>query len=159
MGRIAVVIAALAAIALVSCDDDGDDRPYIAFAGGGFIFNYNIAEAFYGFVAVPERAIPAGTVLEARFENPAGGDPLVVTQTARDGMIQYSFRTPAVTGVKADRDYIVELRLRTPDGALLASYTKSFRSDIGQDMLPERPLTVGPGYQPNPDSGLKLPAQ
>jgi hypothetical protein len=159
MARIVIVIAALAAIALAGCDDDADDRPYISFAGGGFIFNYNIAEAFYGFVATPERSIPPGTILEARFEDPAGGDPLVVTQAARDGMIQYTFRTPPVTGVEADRDYIVELRLRTPDGTQIASYTKAFRSDIGQDMLPERPLTIGPGYQPNPDSGLRLPTQ
>ncbi|MCP4326992.1 MAG: hypothetical protein GY791_00950 [Alphaproteobacteria bacterium] len=159
MGRITIVIAALAAIALTGCDDDSGDRPYLTFAGGGFVFNYNIAEAFYGFVAVPDRAIPPGTILEARFEDPAGDEPYVVTQTARDGMVQYSFRTPAVSGVEAGRDYTVELDLRTPDGALLASYTKTFRSDIGQDSLPDRPLTIGPGYHPNPDSGLPLPAK
>ena len=158
MGRIAIVFAALAAIVLVGCDD-AEDRPYISFAGGGFIFNYNIAEAFYGFVAIPERSIPPGTILEAHFEDPAGGKSLVVTQTVRDEAVQYSFRTPAVTGVEADRDYTAELRLLTPDGALLASYTKVFRSDIGQDILPERPLTIGPGYQPNPESGLRLPAE
>lgn len=134
-----------------SCDGEPEDGPYVEYAGGGFVFNYRIAEATYGFVVKRVREIPAGTVLEAQFENPAGGDPLTERQTAREGALQYRFQSPPVSGVKADRDYRIELRLLDPaSGALLASYDYAIRSQLDQSVLPDQPLTVGPGYQPNP---------
>jgi hypothetical protein len=145
---------------LAGCSDEqAANEPYVEFAGGGFIFNYRLAEAYYGFVAKVRRAIPEGTILEASFENPAGGPPLIVAKTARAGFFQYAFETPSLQGVVADRDYQVELRLLDPaDRHQLASYRKSFRSTMGQDVLPKRPLTIGPGYQRNPaDAGAEQP--
>ncbi len=147
----------LAAVLGARCEPGADsDEPYVEFIGGGFIFNYRLAEADYGFVVKPKRCIPDGTVLEARFENPSGGEPLVVRETARWGRLQYVFRTPPVRGVKANRDYRVELRLLDPkDGHVMASYGKSFRSDVDQSVLPERPPVVGPGYQPTPSASTQ----
>lgn len=133
---------------------ESDNRPYLEFIGGGFIFNYRLAEADYGFVAKPLRRIPEGTILEATFENPSGGAPIVIRQKAKWGRSQYVFRTPPVRGVKAHHDYRVELRLLdAEDRHVIASYTKSFRSDVDQSILPERPPVVGPGYHPAPSEG------
>ena len=142
-------VAIAVCIALAACIGAKDeDKPYIEFIGGGFIFNYRLAEAGYGFVAGVKRPIPSGTVLEAEFENPAGGDPMIVRQTARWGRTSYHFRTPPVQGVKASRDYHVELRLIDPASReVIAHYTKTYRSDVDQDILPDAPLVVGPGYQ------------
>ncbi|MFQ5935664.1 MAG: hypothetical protein ACE5LB_04575 [Acidiferrobacterales bacterium] len=151
-----MLISALAAIALsAACSESGNgDKPYIEFIGGGFIFNYRLAEADYGFVVKPLRRIPTGTILEAEFENPSGGEPIVVRQTAKWGRAQYTFRTPPVRGVKANRDYRVELRLLDPeDGHLIAAYAETFRSDVDQSILPERPTVIGPGHQPAPPQG------
>ncbi len=147
--RCSVLCAALLAAA---CSPGGDgNEPYLEFIGGGFIFNYRLAEADYGFVVKPKRRIPDGTILEATFENPSGGAPLVVREAARWGRLQYVFRSSPVHGVKANRDYRVELRLLDPtDGHVLATYTKTFRSDVDQSILPESPPVVGPGYQPAP---------
>jgi len=146
------------AVLLAACGEEGPDKPYVEFAGGGFVFNYNIAEAYYGFVARALRRIPEGTVLEAEFENPDGGDPLVVRHTAIAGRAEYVFRTPGVQGVEADRAYQVELRiLESGTGKLLASYRKAFRSTADQAILPKVPTTIGPGYQLNPDSELLNP--
>lgn len=139
--------------ALPACDEAGDDEPYVEFAGGGFIFNYNLAQAYYGFVITANRSIPPGTIIEAQFEDPAGGPALPVQQIARAGGVEYSFRTPPVQGVKADRDYQVVLKLIDPESHdVIASYSKAFRSTADQDILPKKPLTVGPGYQANPES-------
>ncbi len=145
---------------LTGCGEEGGDKPYIEFAGGGFVFNYNIAEAYYGFVARALRRIPEGTVLEAEFENPDGGAPIVVRHTAIEGRAEYVFRTPGVQGVEADRTYQVNLRiLESGTGKLLASYSKAFRSTADQAILPKVPTTIGPGYQLNPDSEFaKSPA-
>jgi hypothetical protein len=135
------------AVLLAACSDNSD-KPYIEFIGGGFIFNYRVAEADYGFVVKPVRRIPTGTILEAQFENPSGGEPIVVRATAAFGRLQYVFRTPPVHGVKANHDYQVRLRLLDPtDKHVIASYSRTFRSDVDQSILPKSPPVVGPGYQ------------
>lgn len=143
--------ALLLALAAVACDDSESGAPRAEIAGGGFIFNYRIAEAFYGITVRRLRAIEAGTILEAEFENPAGGAPIVVRHAVKTGQLQWMLRTPPLQGVEADRDYRVELRLVDPrTGEVLERSSRTFRSEVGQDVLPERPLTRGPGYHRNP---------
>lgn len=138
--------------ALVACSEGGDG-PYFEFLGGGFVFNYRLAQAEYGFVVKRLRALPAGSILEARLENPAGGEPFVLREPAAWDRLEYVFRSPPVEGVKAGRDYRVELRLIDgASGRVRATYARTFRSDVDQSVLPERPPVVGPGYQPAPDA-------
>lgn len=94
------------------------------------------------------RRIPEGTIIEARLEDPAGGAPFVIRETASWDRLEYVFRSPPVRGVQAGRDYRVEVRLLEPGGRLLATYARNFRSDVDQEVLPERAPVVGPGYQP-----------
>jgi len=140
-------------ILLTACSNDDPSQPYVEFIGGGFIFNYRLAEADYGFVVKPVRLIPAGTLLEAVFENPAGGEPLRVRQTARRGMLQYTFRSPPVHGVVANHPYRVELRLLDPaTDSELARYQRTFTSDVDQAVLPTQSPVIGPGHQANPEA-------
>lgn len=138
-------------LALVGCGP-ADDDPYVAFDGGGFVFNYRIAEAFYGFNLKPMRALSPGTVLEASLEDPAGGAPIMIAQTVAGPQLRYTFRTGALTGIRAKRPYTVEVRVREAgSGKVLATYRKSFESELDQADLPSKPLVVGPGYAPNPE--------
>ncbi len=147
----ALIIAAMG-LSLAGCDEASENQPYLEFVGGGFIFNYNVAEAYYGFVARTRRKIAPGAVLEAEFENPSGGSPFVVRQTARAGQIDYTFRSPSLEGVKANVDYRVELRLLDPaDQKVLGRYSRAYQSSEDQSILPNRPLTTGPSYAPSPN--------
>ena len=128
-----------------------DDGPYLEFLGGGFVFNYRLAEAEYGFVVKRLRRIPDGAIIEARLENPAGGEPFVLRETAAWDRLEYVFRSPPVRGVQAGRDYRVEVRLLDPaDRRVIATYARTLRSDVDQAVLPERAPVVGPGHQPAP---------
>lgn len=127
------------ALLLGACDDNDAGKPYLSFAGGGFVFNYRVGEIYYGFVAKIERRLPEGSVVEARFENPAGGPPLVVTQSTASGRIDYSFRSPSLTGVKANRPYKAELLVIEPKTRkVLARYETTYKSSIDQSALPGR---------------------
>lgn len=137
-------------LALAACGEDAS-RPAIVIEGGGFIFNYRIAEVFYGVSVRPQRKLEPGSTLEAEFENPAGGSPIRVEERITGQRLSYMLRTPPVEGVRAGRDYHVIVRLKAPDGRDLASASRTFRSDLDQEMNPETPLTVGPGYTPNPE--------
>lgn len=133
---------------IMGCSNDGStDRPYVEFAGGGFVFNYRTAIVDYGFVVTVKRKLEPGTLLEATFENPSGGKPFAQSATAESGRIQYTFRTPPVQGVEANRGYQVVLRILDPRGQqVLATYERHFRSDVDQSVLSKGPLTIGPGY-------------
>jgi hypothetical protein len=140
------------AFTLTACNGEGDDRPYLAFAGGGFIFNYRLATADYGFVARVERSLPEGSIIEAEFENPAGGAAIVLRQDAKAGRSSYVFRTPPLQGVRANHDYQVVLRLLDAEDKEIASYRRSYRSSADQSVLPESPPVIGPGHQQAPST-------
>ena len=148
MTRHALILAGL--LVLAGCGEDVT-KPYLEFAGGGFVFNYRNAEAFYGFVAKPVRPLPEDAVIEAAFEVPGKTAPLVLTQRARSGQMQYTFQSPPLTGIVKDHPYKVVLRVLDGAGKELARYEHGFKSDIDQAAMPGKPLVVGPGYEPNPD--------
>ena len=135
-------------LALAACGDD-PSRPAVVIEGGGFIFNYRIAEVFYGVSVRPQRKLEPGSTIEAEFEDPAGGPPIRVEEKVTGQRLSYALRTPPVEGVRAGRDYHVIVRLKAPDGHELASTSRTLRSDLDQEMNPPAPLTVGPGYTPN----------
>lgn len=61
-----MIVLCVAAI-MCACSSDDSNKPYLEFAGGGFIFNYRLATTNYGFVARRVRKIPRGTIIEAEF--------------------------------------------------------------------------------------------
>jgi len=137
--------------AVAGCKED-QNAPYLEFAGGGFIFNYRNAEAFYGFVAKPVRSLPDGAVIEAQFELPNSSVPYVVSQDVKPGMLQLSFRTPDLKGVEKGHPYKAVMRLlASPMGPEIARYERTFHTDVEQASLPDKPLVIGPGYQTNPN--------
>jgi len=111
--------------------------------------NYRLASAEYGFVVKRLRRVADGTILEARLEDPGGGAPFVLRETASWDRVEYVFRSPTLRGVRAGREYRVEVRLIDPaDGRVLASVARGFRSEVDQSVLPERATVVGPGHTP-----------
>jgi len=138
----------LALLALAGCEAD-PSAPYLAVEGGGFVFNYRIAEVRYGIVVKPVRALPEGATIEARFENPSGGAPLVVSRKPRPSDRRVHLESGPVAGVVKDEPYAVAVVLKDAAGTPLQTIEKEFRSNIDGALMPERPLTVGPGYQRN----------
>jgi hypothetical protein len=135
--------------------EDPAEKPWLKILGGGFIFNYRIAEVYYGFTAAVARPLPTGSIVEATFEDPAGGPPLVVRQRVGGAeMSRLSLRSPPVRGVEAGRDYKVAIRVFERDGThLLWSDELAFKSDLSDKVVPDQPLTIGPGYARNPAAG------
>lgn len=133
---------------------DPNDRPVIAVIGGGFILNYRIADHFYGFTAVVRKPLESGSIIEATFEDPAGGPDFVVRERVSPMTDRYDFRTPPLKGIEAGRSYKVGVRVLDREAARELYATElAFRSEVGSDSLPDAPLTIGPGYARNPQAG------
>ncbi len=142
---------------LAGCGETG--APRVEFVGGGFVFNYRQAEMTYGFVARIKGQAPDSSILEAVFEDPAGGPPIVIRQEVLQTRRSYKFETRPVESVRKDHDYQVELRLLIPGRSaetVIAQSKRSYRSQVGAETLPDRPLAVGPGYH-QPDGSVPTP--
>lgn len=132
---------------------DPDERPYLDILGGGFVFNYRVADNFYGFTAIVRRPLESGSIIEAEFEDPAGGDPIMVRERVSPMTDRYAMRTPALHGIEANKPYRVTIRvLDRLETKEIWSATRSYSSQIGQERTPEKALTVGPGYHLNPEN-------
>ncbi|MBU4528586.1 MAG: hypothetical protein KUA43_22345 [Hoeflea sp.] len=145
------LVLVLMAIGWVTREDPAE-KPYIGIAGGGFIFNYREAQVFYGFTAHVLKPLPVGTLMIADFEDPGGGPRLTVETRLHARSTRYGVHSPNVRGVKAGQSYQVSIRLydhtRTK---LIWSAEKSFTSQVDDSVVPDKPLTIGPGYFPNPE--------
>lgn len=149
-GAIALVLVLLA-IGLVFRDDPAE-KPPIGIAGGGFVFNYREADVFYGFTAQVLKPLPAGIWLIAEFEDPGGGPLHVVETRLHARSTRYGVRSPSVRGVKAGKRYRVSIRLYDHTRTrLIWEKQKTFASQIDDTVVPDKPLTIGPGYFPNPE--------
>src|SRR5262245_2629543 len=128
------LIALALALSLAACGED-TSSPYLEFAGGGFIFNYRNAQAFYGFVAKPLRTLPESGVIEARFDMPQGAEPFVASEKVVPGQLQYSFKAPFLTGIEKGHEYKAVMRLIDQSGKELGRYERSFHTDVDQASL------------------------
>ncbi len=147
---------AILGVGLLGCD--ASEQPPATIGGGGFIFNYRLGEAYYGIVVNTPRGLPDGALVDASFDNPAGGAPIVLTQTGEPDRKRYVFQTPPVKNVKKDIPYRVVVRVVAADGAELQRLESSFTSAFDQEIIAGGPLVVGPGYTPNPANDITKPS-
>ncbi|MEQ9573129.1 MAG: hypothetical protein RLN95_13795 [Nitratireductor sp.] len=141
----ATVLALLLAAGWLTREDPAS-KPYLKILGSGFIFNYRVADVYYGFTVLVQRPLPTGSIIEATFEDPAGGAGHVVRTRVGTDTARYSLRSPPVRGVEKDKPYKVAIRvLDREERAVLWRDSVSVRSQIGDAVGPVRTLTVGPG--------------
>ncbi|MBP0614352.1 hypothetical protein [Jiella mangrovi] len=127
------------------------DKPYLRIAGSGFIFNYRVADAYYGFTALVQRPVRNYSRIEASFEDPAGGPPHLVSAKLTARTNRYGLRSPPLRSIEADHPYHVSVRLvQNGDGAVLFTDEFTVTSQISDRVVPPEPLTIGPGYTRNP---------
>ncbi|MET0597816.1 MAG: hypothetical protein ABWZ57_08095, partial [Mesorhizobium sp.] len=87
----------------------------------------------------------------ATFENPAGGEAIVVRKPIWPNTDKTTIESPPLRCVVKDRPYKVSIVIEGPDGALLQTIDTTMTSSEDQSLLPDRPLVVGPLYTPNPE--------
>lgn len=124
---------------------------YLEISGRIFVFNYRVATANYLVTLRRVAPIPEGSRVQAEFEDPRGGAPLVASEPLFAIDDRVSLTSPFLSCVRKDRPYKVHVRLVDSTGALLQEIETSVTSDVDQSVMPGKPLVVGPVYTPNPD--------
>ncbi len=141
----------VAMLALGACRDTSAEGEYFEIAGKLFVFNYRVATATYLVNLRPLQPIGEGETAVASFEDPAGGEPIVVRRKIWPKLEKTTIESPPLRCVVKDRPYQVTIRIEGPDGQLMQSIETTMTSSEDQTLLPDRPLVVGPLYTPNPD--------
>jgi len=146
-----LVACGLAALLLAACQREADEK-LAELSGRVFVFNYRIAAANYVVTLRRTAPLPENSYAEAEFENPQGGPPLVARQKLFPVMEKIVLESPNLKCVKKDRPYSVKIRLVDADEKPLQTIETSVTSDVDQtEMMPSKPLVVGPLYTPNPE--------
>jgi len=148
---LATALAALATASLGGCRDSGGDGEYFRISGKLFVFNYRVATATYLVTLDPLGPMQEGDVAVARFENPAGGDPIEVRQRIWPKLDKVTIESPPLACVAKDRPYDVSIRIEDRNSELRQMLETTITSNIDQSILPDAPLVVGPVYTPNPE--------
>lgn len=130
--------------------DAATDR--LEIVGGGFVYNYRLGEIRCSVVVRIARPVPIGSRVRAAFEDPTGGEPIIVTQLPGTDTNRIGLESPPLSGVQRDRTYFVTVLLLARDSdTVLESHRQAFRTSVDPGILPDKPLTIGPGYQRNPE--------
>lgn len=151
--RLRVLAGALliSSLALASCRDTGGDEDYFAISGKLFEFNYRLAIATYVVTLQPLRKMEEGHMAVVSFENPAGGEPIVVEQKIWPKLPHVTLTSPPLSCVAKDRPYAVSISIEAPDGTVEQTLDTTITSSLDQSVLPDRPLVTGPIYTLNPE--------
>ena len=139
----------LAGVALGACRDEGGNGEYFAISGKLFEFNYRLAKATYIVTLNPMQPMDGNQVAVARFEDPAGGEPLVIRQKIWPRLSHVTLESPPLTCVVKDKPYAVSINIEGADGAVVQKIDTTITSSLDQSILPDRALVVGPVYELN----------
>jgi hypothetical protein len=158
----ALLSLALAAMAGVAgCRDTGAEGEYFEVSGKLFVFNYRVATATYLVTLNPLQPMQEGQTAVATFQDPAGGEPIVVRQKIWPKLDKTTIESPPLRCVAKDKPYSVSIAIEEEGGNVVQKLDTTITSNLDQSVLPDRPLVVGPIYTPNPDlaghSDGKLP--
>ncbi|MBZ7921050.1 hypothetical protein LAC81_04495 [Ensifer adhaerens] len=151
MTRTFGILAAIAiALVATACQRESGPDP-LKLTGKMFVFNYRLAYATYMITLMKAEAVPDGSVVLARFENPAGGDALTLERKLFPKLEKVVLESPDITCVKKDRPYAVTIEVKGPEGQSLQKLETTVISDIDQDIMPAKALVEGPAYDKNPE--------
>ncbi|WP_429808936.1 hypothetical protein [Ensifer sp. B1-9] len=145
------ILAALAVtLATTGCQRETGPDP-LKLTGKMFVFNYRLAYATYMVTLSKTEPVPDGSIVVARFENPAGGDALTLERKLFPKLEKVVLESPDVTCVKKDRPYAVTIEVKGPEGQSLQKLETTVTSDVDQDIMPAKALVEGPAYDKNPE--------
>ncbi|AZO64854.1 MULTISPECIES: hypothetical protein [unclassified Mesorhizobium] len=145
--------ALVAATMLSACRDTGRDGEGRLFEISGklFVFNYRLARATYVVTLRPLQPMQEGQVAVASFQNPAGGEPLIVEQKVWPKLGKVSLESPALFCIVKDKPYAIAISIKDADGTVLQKIDTTLMSTQDQSVLPDRPLVIDQLYTPNPE--------
>lgn len=151
MNRVKATIMMLCSLAaLAGCQREDKEGP-LAIDGKVFVFNYRVAAANYVLTLKRLGPLPDEAYLEARFEDPRGGEALVKKTRIFPFWDKIPLESPDVHCIVKDRPYKVEIDVSDAAGKPLQTIETSMISTLDQTILPAKPLVVGAIYTANPD--------
>ncbi|TIM60441.1 MAG: hypothetical protein E5Y58_34155, partial [Mesorhizobium sp.] len=115
------------------------------------VFNYRLARATFVVTLRPLQPMGEGQAAVASFQNPAGGEPLIVEQKVWPKLGKVSLESPALSCIVKDKPYAISISIKDANGAILQKIDTTLMSTQDQSVLPDRPLVIDQLYTPNPE--------
>jgi hypothetical protein len=138
-------------LAVASCRESGGEGDFFEVSGKLVVFNYRVATATFLVTLKPLKPIVDGDTAVATFQNPAGGEDIVVNQKVWPKLDKLTIETPPLRCIVKDKPYSASIKIVAADGTVKQTIETAMTSSQDQSVLPDRPLVVGPVYTPNPE--------
>jgi len=151
ISRVCFSLVLVALLGAAGCRDSGEEGEYFEVSGKLFVFNYRVATATYLVTLNPLQPMREGQTAVATFQDPAGGEPIVVRQKIWPKLEKTTIESPPLRCVAKDKRYSVSIAIEEDGGRVVQKLDTTITSNLDQSVLPDRPLVVGPLYTPNPD--------
>jgi len=159
----ALIVMVLAAGLIGGCRDTGKDGEHFVLDGKLVVFNYRVATATFLLNVKPVGQVGEGEMAVVSFEDPAGGEPIIVREKIWPNTPKTTIHSPPLRCIVKDRPYKAAIRIENAVGELLQQIDTTITSSEDQSLLPDKPLVTGPFYDPNPEvaghPGGDLPGQ
>lgn len=84
---------------------------YLRTTDVGWVISKADKSVHYSLELEAVKPIPAGTVLDASFENADGGAPLSSTQVAGANQTRFEFQSPPITKMSSGRTYMIDVTI------------------------------------------------
>ena len=114
------------------CRDSGGEGEYFEISGKLFVFNYRVATATYLVNLKPRQPVGEGETAVATFEDPSGGDPIVVRRKIWPKADKTTIESPPLRCVVKDRPYAVSIAIEGPDGSVMQTIKTTMMSSEDQ---------------------------
>jgi hypothetical protein len=144
-----MAVVTMTTILLAGCQRESETL--VDVSGHIFVFNYRVAIATYLVTLNKKAPIPEGAVAIAEFENPAGGDPLVVNEKIFPAWDKITLQSPPMSLRQGEPPLFRRHTARRRTGKTLQSLKTMVTSDTDQTVMPAKPLVIGPLYTKNPE--------
>lgn len=146
-----LLLGLLALLTISACRETGPEGEFFRITGKLVVFNYRVADATFVLTLTPTQPVREGQTVVATFENPAGGDPIVSRRPVWPRLAHQTVESPPLACIVRDRPYAVTIAIEDAQGRRLQFLETTITSTEDQQLMPDRPLVVGPVYTPNPE--------
>ena len=114
-----------------------NESDYFISQGGGFSFDKESKEAWYGLTISSKGNVVPGNFIEVEYQNPLGGNPLASSHLVQNGETKFILKSPPVRGLRAYTNYQVTIFLYSSDSKsnLLGKHKQKLQNLVSQSDL------------------------
>jgi hypothetical protein len=137
--RAGLFVGLIVCIGLASCNlfpPSKNTSEYLKTETGGFVIAKSDKAVCYSLTLSSVKPVQTGALLEATYENPAGGSPYTSTLVAGSNQNTFELKSPPIQGLHSGHTYMIEVSIYSNSSkqTLLGQHTQGIQSPFSMPL-------------------------